>query len=453
MKKHSAVTCRAFAAILFILIFGRGLPAQQAPGRGGGVRVKTAAGQTKEVVLYEGSYALVIGNSRYADGWDALPGVTSDISAVRDILERHGFKVEVAENLNSRQFDERMRQFIDAYGYQRNNRLLVYFAGHGHTLTSTGDERELGYVVPTDAPHPSRDELNFRRRAVSMDAIQTYAKQIQAKHALFIFDSCFSGKLVSRNAVTAPPFIQESVAYAVRQFITAGAANQIVPDESIFRRALVRGLEGEADRNHDSYMTGTELAVYLKEKVTNYTDRRQTPQYGTINDIYLDRGDFVFGMPVPVAATGPKPSAGAAETLLSSYRRWLNLYDSSDYATVVREADAELSRNPNNALALRARSAAYYLLNEPEKGKQDVEAAARLLTSAGNAEEHEARCYAKWRLGRADEAVSDCTRAISLDLRYKFAYLNRGNAYKDKREYDRAMGAIKSVTQYRHHQA
>ena len=259
----------------------------------GNIKVKTDGGQTKEIKIYDGSYALVIGESDYTNGWDKLPGVKTDIAEVRSALERQGFKVESEINLTGEQFKTRVDRFINDYGYGANNRLLIYFAGHGHTQKSN-DGRDLGYIIPVDTPLPEKDDIGFRRKAVSMDTIQSYARQIEAKHALFVFDSCFSGKLISREKITIPPVIQEDVAFPVRQFITAGAANQSVPDDSVFRKAFVRGLNGEADRNGDGYITGSELADYLKEKVTNASDRTQTPQYGKIRDIDLDRGDFVF---------------------------------------------------------------------------------------------------------------------------------------------------------------
>jgi hypothetical protein len=265
--------------------------------RGVGVMKTNPDGSKQEVKLYDGSYALVIGNSDYSMGWNRLGGVKSDIAAVRDVLERHGFKVEVEENLTSERFEPRIRKFINDYGYDRDNRLMIYYAGHGHTLNSVGDKRDLGYIIPTDTPLPDKDPRGFRQKAVSMYAIQTFARDIQAKHAMFVFDSCFSGKLFAlRNKPWITPFILDKVDRPVRQFITAGDETQAVPDESVFRKAFVRGLEGDADRNKDGYIVGTELAEYLKEAVTNYSNRRQTPQYGTINDIDLDRGDLVFSV-------------------------------------------------------------------------------------------------------------------------------------------------------------
>jgi formylglycine-generating enzyme required for sulfatase activity len=275
--------------------------------RGVGVRVKTSDGQTKEITLYRGSYALVIGNSVYSNGWDDLAGVKSDVTAVSEALTKHGFQVETAENLNGRDFLDRVNKFINDYGFEPNNRLLIYYAGHGHTLAATGDDRKLGYVVPVDAPNPKIDRLGFLKLAVPMDTIQSFAKRIQSKHALFLFDSCFSGKLVTRNAITVPPVIEEKVSLAVRQFITAGAEDQPVPDESIFRRSFVTALAGEGDSNQDGYITGTELAEYLKQEVTNASQRSQTPQYGKIRDVNLDRGDFVF-------VTGKAPATVAADT-------------------------------------------------------------------------------------------------------------------------------------------
>jgi hypothetical protein len=67
----------------------------------------------------------------------------------------------------------------------------------------------------------------------------------------------------------------------------------------MFKRCLLIGLEGDADLTGDGYITGSELGMYLSDKVVNYTHRRQHPQYGKINNPDLDRGDFIF---VPLKA-------------------------------------------------------------------------------------------------------------------------------------------------------
>lgn len=92
----------------------------------------------------------------------------------------------------------------------------------------------------------------------------------------------------------APTEITEKSAKPVRQFITAGGADESVPDQSTFKVCLFRGLEGDADYNRDKYVTGSELGMYLQTEVVNYSRGAQHPQYGKINNPYLDQGDFIF---------------------------------------------------------------------------------------------------------------------------------------------------------------
>ena len=56
---------KIFNAVLILTLVVLPLPVVQAQTRGVAVRVKGSNGQTKEVRLYDGSFALVIGNSRY----------------------------------------------------------------------------------------------------------------------------------------------------------------------------------------------------------------------------------------------------------------------------------------------------------------------------------------------------------------------------------------------------
>jgi hypothetical protein len=69
--------------------------------RGVRVRVKGSNGQTTEVKLYDGSFALVIGESNYTAGWDSLEGVKTDVAGVKRVLEQGGFNVEAELNLDS----------------------------------------------------------------------------------------------------------------------------------------------------------------------------------------------------------------------------------------------------------------------------------------------------------------------------------------------------------------
>lgn len=242
--------------------------------------------------LYENSYALIIGVSDYINGWPNLPGVKSDIELVKKTLESHGFNVTMVENPTNVQIKQAFEDFINSHGNSLNTRLLFYFSGHGHTakLAYGG---EMGFIVPSNSPNPNIDFPGFLAKALDMQMVEVYAKRIQSKHALFIFDSCFSGSIFALSRAI-PENISYKTAMPVRQFITSGSVNEQVPDKSIFCKQFVEALDGAADADKDGYVTGMELGEFLQKNVVNYSRGTQHPQYGKIRDPNLDKGDFVF---------------------------------------------------------------------------------------------------------------------------------------------------------------
>ncbi len=254
------------------------------------VVIRNEKGQEEQ--LYEESYALVIGASRYSAGLNPLPGVRQDIQKVKKALEAHGFAVTLVEDPTGRVLKDSFDAFINAYGQKPNSRLVFYFAGHGYTMTLAYGG-QMGYIIPVDAPNPEKDQAGFMAKALDLDMIEVYSKRIQSKHALFLFDSCFSGSLFSSTR-SIPKNITYKAALPVRQYITSGSADEEVPDTSIFCDQLVEALSGDGDQNGDGYLTGTELGTYLQDQVISYSKNRQHPQYGKIQNPNLDKGDVIF---------------------------------------------------------------------------------------------------------------------------------------------------------------
>ena len=237
---------------------------------------------------YSGSYALLIGESKYTNGWQSLGSIPGELVQVEEVLISQGFRVEKSLNLNAEKLNKRFETFINDYGLDENNRLLFFYSGHGHT------RKDKGYIVPTDAANPNLDEKEFLKKAVGMNQILTWARKIEAKHVLFLFDSCFSGAVFkAKNLSKIPRQISQAAEEPVRQFITAGSAEETVPAKSVFTPAFIDALRfGWGDLYKDGYITGQELGLYLKSKVPEHIE--QTPQYGKIKDYELSRGDFVF---------------------------------------------------------------------------------------------------------------------------------------------------------------
>jgi formylglycine-generating enzyme required for sulfatase activity len=296
----------AFIVLNLLLIVGA-VPCQDVRGL---QKIRVANEQGKEVDLYKGSYALLICVSDYTGGWPALPGVKKDLTRVNAALVKSGFTVSTVLDPDSNQLRNAYSDFINKYGQDVENRLLFYFAGHGHTLKQSYGE-EMGYIVPRDAPSPNKDLGGFIAKALDMQMMEVFAKRIQSKHALFLFDSCFSGSLFAISRA-----IPESISYRtsrpVRQFITSGSADEYVADDSVFCAQFVEALDGDGDLDRDGYVTGTELGLYLQDKVINYSRNAQHPQYGKIRNPNLDKGDFVFVVSAPEQRKETPPVREAA---------------------------------------------------------------------------------------------------------------------------------------------
>lgn len=334
------------AGALILALAGREACAQQQAPKP--IEIKDRGGAP--VALYAESHALIIGISGYTGGWPNLPGVKRDVKEVESALRRHGFSTTVVMDPDRDGLDKAFRGFINRHGQKADNRLLFYFAGHGHTLTLAYGG-EMGYLVPKEAPDPNRDQAGFLDAAMSMQAIEVYARNIQSKHALFVFDSCFSGGIFDA-ARAIPEVIAEKTGRAVRQFITSGTAEQRVPDESIFRGQFVAALDGEGDMDGDGYVTGAELGQFLETKVTNYSRRAQTPRYGKLRDPLLDKGDFVFVLPRGATA---QPALSTAVPLPGPDKETL-FWDSIKSSENTTDFEAYLRQFPRGTFALLAQN-------------------------------------------------------------------------------------------------
>jgi len=310
--KHAI--CAVAGIFIVALVLGTAVIVS-ATGRS--IVVKLKANESKNapaagsVQLYDASYALVIGIDEYTNGWPRLSKAVSDAKLVADALRDKGFEVTFLKNLNSRELKDAFEKFFVFKGADPEARLFAWYAGHGHTMNGEG------YIVPADAPRPSK-KGKFKYTALSLRRFGELARQAESKHALAVFDSCFSGTVFNTGREMPPPAVTRATTYPVRQFVSSGDANQAVSDDGRFRKLFIRALTGEepADSNNDGYLTGSELGMFLSDRVSNLTKNAQTPRYGKLRDENYDRGDVVF----LVASSGIQvetPAKKPGKTMLS----------------------------------------------------------------------------------------------------------------------------------------
>lgn len=239
-------------------------------------------------LLYNSSYALVIGIDKYQHDWLELESAVKDAEKVASELEKRGFDVTFKSDLTSKELKEILGDFFIAKGNDPRSRLFVWFAGHGYS------QKEEGYIIPSDTPLPD-NEVDFKRKAISMRRFHELVRQANSNHILAVFDSCFAGTIFSqlRAKVSHLP-ITKLIAKPVRHFITSGCADQEVFDDGTFRKLFIQALSKTGDLNHDGYLTATELGDHLYKKMKQVSDGKKLPMSAKLKGPDYNAGDFVF---------------------------------------------------------------------------------------------------------------------------------------------------------------
>jgi hypothetical protein len=244
-----------------------------------------------------------VGESDYDDekkAWDDLPSVRPELEELgRALKDLHGFDVTYLFNPKGSELRNAIEAFVNEHGQKRNARLLIMLSGHGETATV--NNKKLAWFVPSDAPRLIDGRGPFNTVALSMRRIEEWSETMEAKHVLWLFDSCFSGaalRMTGKKSSGEQAYSEYLHSNPVRRVITAGSENEAVPAESRFTRRLIDVLKGEVKvGNGNTLVTGDEIGQFLREDLITYTRRQglksQTPQNDTIV-IPDEEGDIVF---------------------------------------------------------------------------------------------------------------------------------------------------------------
>jgi len=289
--------------------------------------------------FFNKGYALIIANWDYKydkkNEWADLTEVADEVKQLSDSLYRLGFDTVIVWNRTREQIIADIDNFIRDFGSKPEDRLLIYYTGHGQ-VTYDGKDA-MGYIVPFDAPpflcnanfdhleqnkydpyssnlmlsqaykDYKQSQINFEHKAVSFDKIKQYVSEMKAKQALLMFDCCFGGLAVSKSK---RPVLEVRKAIQNRsvEILTAGNDVQQAPGRSTFLKYFLLAISGqdeEADKNGDDYLQTRELYDYLFTNVQ--TDTEDEPMHGYLKEEKWEKGEFVFVLPKAGKKEPPPP--------------------------------------------------------------------------------------------------------------------------------------------------
>ncbi len=244
---------------------------------------------------YENSWALVVGIDAYRHA-SPLGYACKDAQAFADqLVTRFDFPKEnvtvlMDADATLHKIRKVMAQFVR--NTVAEDRVIVFYAGHGHTVP--GYRREAGYLVPVAGNTDDTSTL------LPWAELASNSNVIPAKHMLFIMDACYGGLMAMRGlAPGSNRFVGDMLSRFSRQVLTAGKADELVADSggprdghSIFTGHLLDVLEG-AVGNTDGLLSANTVMAYVYDRVSRDPHSHQTPHYG-----YLDGdGDLFFRIP------------------------------------------------------------------------------------------------------------------------------------------------------------
>ena len=258
------------------------LRAQPAPSRAAAVPKRESESREATRTPGLGRYhALVIGINAY-ESLPRLETAINDARAIGEVLERsYGYNVRLLLDATRADIIRALDDYRKTLTDQDN--LLIYYAGHGYLDT----ESDRGFWLPVDASGDT--QVSWLSNVTITDTL----KAIEAKHAMLIVDSCYSGTLTRGLKVTlrGPEAEQKLLQKRVRVVLTSGGLEPVVDggggNHSVFAKAVL-----EALRANKGQMRGTELALQIRRPVMLAAN--QTPDYSDLRFAGHEGGDFVF---------------------------------------------------------------------------------------------------------------------------------------------------------------
>ncbi len=236
-------------------------------------------------LLAVGDYhALIIGVNEYQDQRivDLDKPIIDAKSLMNVLINNYTFNpdnVTLLENATRRDIIDA----LDNLGKRvtEADNVLIFYAGHGYWDTNN----EIGYWIPSDARKSST--ADWFRNSTLTDQIRS----IRSKHTLLIADACFSGAIFKARAafLDADKAINLKYSLPSRKAMTSGTLTE-VPDRSAFIKYLVKRL-GD---NSQKYLAANDLFFSMEAAVINNSDADVKPQYGTIQKVGDEGGDFIF---------------------------------------------------------------------------------------------------------------------------------------------------------------
>lgn len=266
--------------------------------------------------FYDDSYAVLIGIGKFkSNGIYQLPNPVNDVENMSQTLEKYcDFDSNyIYKFVDKKATKDNIETIFDSTLHSKiktNDRLLVYYSGHGITRKDYGGVgKHLGYLVPYDSKLAGKG-YRYTTLIEFNSLLVNIQKSINVRQILFILDCCFSGIATNELGVQSEfekGLCKNDMIIAGRdlksvQILTAGGPNEEIldsgrnPQISILNDSIQQIIEKENPADHEwGYLSARNIAKksnLIVGRRSILLKKSQTPRFSNAkND---DNGEFVF---------------------------------------------------------------------------------------------------------------------------------------------------------------
>lgn len=244
------------------------------------VRVQFDYQPEKEKIKSSGEdHLLIIGINDYA-AWPKLKNATRDAKDFRKLMEdQFGFKEDNIKELTDgeatrKKIYSRLREYVEEL--KENDRLLIYFSGHGYY----DETLDMGYWIPADANERADDEY------VGNLDITRMVQKMKARQIFLIADACYSGQLLRDMQKS-----QEGN-YKSRLVLCSGKLQTVLDGKpganSPFSTSVLEFFKNAKDQQ----LRATDLIHHVKKAFEKLPGQQAVG--GAIDEVGDENGDFTF---------------------------------------------------------------------------------------------------------------------------------------------------------------
>ena len=237
-------------------------------------------------------YALLIGNSKYSNGWDNLVSPINDIRLIKSAFEEYySFeKILTVENGTKKDIYKAFSELSKIT--TTNDFVLIYYSGHGQIKS------EQAYWIPVNGSTDwsSGDWVNISE-------IDIFLTDMKAHHLTVLVDSCFVGSkfkglnliddIVINNEENYEKFLESAINLRSRSVLSSGTSGQVSDtvkgtNNSRFALSIVNSLQVYNKRSYPLDLD--QLSQLMKVSYTGF----QKPMYYHPDSWKHGGGTFTF---------------------------------------------------------------------------------------------------------------------------------------------------------------